>query len=430
MKNSKKKVLSVGLASLILSTSVFSARTSALDWKMVMPNVVGSVVVSSIPKILEKIYDAATSNYDRFMTYRDVEKHKGFRAPQEIMNKLDDIVKNKSEIKIYGQEKAKSQMVDALSSVVTRIDNIKRHKSDVKEIRGNIAYLIGRPGVGKTKMCYAIADAFLKHPEKSSIFLHSESITDESTLGNQLFKTVGAKDIGERHKKNIFTGSDGIVAKEEESPMLKHLLNWYDSVVIIDEYEKMKQQSAKPGTTMMMGGMSIPIAGAQATAPKCDNSADEVIRSIASTGKYKFMNKEIDCSRTLFLITTNETKEELEQNFGIGGVKGGGAQRLNIIEFDDLTIDACRGIVNDLVETVSNVLTDKQGSFKVKSVTFDKESLEAMANYIFNDKIMQGRAKNKLEDKIYSMFSKNIGKDANKKIQITFDKSNSTFSYK
>lgn len=430
MKNSKKKVLSVGLASLILSTSVFSARTSALDWKMVMPNVVGSVVVSSIPKILEKIYDAATSNYDRFMTYRDVEKHKGFRAPQEIMNKLDDIVKNKSEIKIYGQEKAKSQMVDALSSVVTKIDNIKRHKSDVKEIRGNIAYLIGRPGVGKTKMCYAIADAFLKHPEKSSIFLHSESITDESTLGNQLFKTVGAKDIGERHKKNIFTGSDGIVAKEEESPMLKHLLNWYDSVVIIDEYEKMKQQSAKPGTTMMMGGMSIPIAGAQATAPKCDNSADEVLRSIASTGKYKFMNKEIDCSRTLFLITTNETKKELEQNFGIGGVKGGGAQRLNIIEFDDLTIDACRGIVNDLVETVSNVLTDKQGSFKVKSVTFDKESLEAMANYIFNDKIMQGRAKNKLEDKIYSMFSKNIGKDANKKIQITFDKSNSTFSYK
>ncbi len=426
MKNRGKKFLSVGLASLILSTSVFSVRTSALDWTMVMPNVVGSVIVGSVPKILGKTYDAVTSNYDRFITYRDIEKHRGFRTPQEIVNKLDDIVKNKSEIKIYGQEKAKSQMVDALSSVVTRIDNIKRHKSDVKEIRGNIVYLIGRPGVGKTKMCYAIADAFLKHPEKSSIFLHSESITDESTLGNQLFKTVGTKDIGERHKKNIF---GGIVAKEEESPMLKHLLNWYDSVVIIDEYEKMKQQSAKPGTTMMVGGMSLPIAGGQATAPKCDNSADEVLRSIASTGKYKFMNKEIDCSRTLFLITTNETKEELEQNFGIGGVKGGGVQRLNIIEFDDLTIDACRGVVNDLVETVSNVLTDQQGPFKVKSVTFDKDSLESMANYIFNDKIMQGRAKNKLEDKIYSMFSKNIGKDANKKIQITFDKSNSTFSY-
>lgn len=429
MRNCKRKIISLGLASLILSAGVFNTKADALDWGMVMPNVIGSVIVSSIPKILVKVYDLATSNYDRFKTYMDIRKHKGFREPKEIIEKLDDIVKDKSEIKIYGQEKAKSQMMDALSSVVTRIDNVKRHKSDVKEIRGNIVYLIGRPGVGKTKMCYAIADAFLKYPEKSSFFLHSESITDESTLGNQLFKTVGTKDIGERRKKNTFTGSDGIVPKEEESPMLKHLLNWYDSVVIIDEYEKMKQQSAKPGTTMMVGGMTLPVAGAQNAASKYDNSADEVLRSIASTGKYKFMNKEVDCSRTLFLITTNETKEELEQNFGIGGIKGGGVQRLSIIEFDDLTLEACKGIVNDLVQMVSNVLTDKQGPFKVKDVKFDEKSLDAMANYIFNDKIMQGRAKNKLEDKIYSLFSKNIGKDENKEIQIVFDELSGMFSY-
>ena len=45
-----------------------------------------------------------------------------------------------------------------------------------------------------------------------------------------------------------------------------------------------------------------------------DKSADEIFRSIASTGKYKFMNKEVDCSKVLFLITTNETLEELEKN--------------------------------------------------------------------------------------------------------------------
>lgn len=209
--------------------------------------------------------------------------------------------------------------------------------------------------------------------------------------------------------------------------MLKHLLTWYDSVVIIDEYEKMKKQSAKPGTTIMMGGMSMPIT--EAKTAEYDNSADEVLRSIASTGKYKFMNKEVDCSKTLFLITTNETKEELEQNFGIGGVKGGGIQRLNVIEFEDLTFDACKGIANDLIQTVSNVLTDKEGPFKAKSISFEGKSLDAMANYIFNDKVMQGRAKNKLEDKIYSLFSKNIGKDSDKEIKIIFDGSNSTFSY-
>lgn len=428
MKNRSKRILAAGLVSVMLSIGAFNVRASAVDSSMIFYNVVGSTIASAIPKILEKIYDIITSNYERLTVYLDVEKNKGFRTPEETMKRLDDIVNNKSEIKVYGQEKAKSQMVDALSSVVARIDNIKRHENDVKEIRGNIVYLIGRPGVGKTKMCYAIADAFLKHPEKSSIFLHSESITNESTLGNQLFKTVSAKDIGKRRNKNIY-GNDGLIGKEEESPMLKHLLTWYDSVVIIDEYEKMKKQSAKPGTTMMVGGMNIPINGA-ANAPETDNSADEVLRSIASTGKYKFMNTEIDCSRTLFLITTNETKEELEKNFGVDGVKGGGVQRLNVIEFDDLTLEACRGIANDLAETVSNVLTDKQGPFKIKSVSFEEKSMESMANYIFNDKVMQGRAKNKLEDKIYSLFSKRIGKDANKNVEISFDESTSEFSYK
>ena len=87
-------------------------------------------------------------------------------------------------------------------------------------------------------------------------------------------------------------------------------------------------------------------------------------------------------------------------------------------------------IANDLAETVSNVLTDKQGPFKIKSVSFEEKGMESMANYIFNDKVMQGRAKNKLEDKIYSLFSKRIGKDANKNVEISFDESTSEFSYK
>ncbi len=419
-----KKFLSVTLASAILTTSVFTTKVSAVSWDVMIPTTIGSVIASSIPRILEQTYDLITSNYSNFKRYLKVEKYKGFRTPEEIMKNLDDIVDNKSEIKVYGQENAKAQMIDVLSSVVARIDNIKRHKNDVKEVRGNIVYLIGRPGVGKTKMCYAIADAFLKHADKSSIFCHSESITGESELGTQLFKTVSEKDIGKQRKKNIF-GNDGLVAKEKESPMLSHLLKWYDSVVIIDEYEKMKQKSAKPGTTMSVGGMNIPIAGAIGS--QYDNSADEILRSIASTGKYKFMNKEVDCSRTLFLVTTNETREELEKNFGIGGIEGGGSQRLNIIEFDDLTLQACKGIVNDLVQSVTTVLADKEGPFKIKDIKFDEKSLDAMANYIFNDKIMQGRAKNKLEDKIYSMFSKRIGKEKNKEFNVSFEETTATF---
>jgi len=173
-----------------------------------------------VPNALSNIWNFITSTYDRFATYLEVEKYKGFREPKEIMQKLENIAENKSEIRIYGQEKAKKQMIEALSGVVARIDNIKRHKSDVKELRGNIVYLIGKPGTGKTKMCYAIADAFLKHPDKTCIFCHSESVTSESELGTQLFKTVNSKNIGEKRSKNVL-GTDGVVAKEEEAPMLK-----------------------------------------------------------------------------------------------------------------------------------------------------------------------------------------------------------------
>ena len=43
-----------------------------------------------------------------------------------------------------------------------------------------------------------------------------------------------------------------------------------------------------------------------------------------------------------------------------------------------------------------------------------------MAKYIFEDDIMQGRAKNKLEDKIYSLFALSMGKETGKDIEISF----------
>lgn len=417
MKKFKGKFVAFIVSSAVLLSSQGGFTGSAFVGGDLFRSTLGSVIASTVPGIFSRLLRYAIFTYEKIDNYFDVEKYKGFREPKETMDELEKIVNDKSEIKIYGQEKAKAQMMDALSGVTVRVDNLKRRGSDVKEIRGNIIYIIGKPGTGKTKMCYAIANAFLKHPEKTSIFCHSESITGEAELGTQLFKTIATKDIGEKRQKNIFTGSDGLITKDEETPMLKHLLNWNESVVIIDEYEKMKSKSAKPGSVMNVGGMSIPTGNVGST---YDNSADEILRSIASTGKYKFMNKEIDCSKTLFLITTNETREELEKNFGIGGTSGGGVQRLNIIEFDSLSYNACHSIAEDLIKEVSETLVDKKGPFKINSVIFEKESVDAMARYIFEDETMQGRAKNKLEDKIYSLFAKSMGKESGKDIEISF----------
>lgn len=130
---------------------------------------------------------------------------------------------------------------------------------------------------------------------------------------------------------------------------------------------------------MNFGGFSMPTG---TSIDGEDKSADEIFRSISSTGKYKFMNKEVDCSKILFLVTTNETREQLEKNFGIGGAQGGGVQRLNIVEFEHLPLDACRGIANDVVEEVTKVLTNSEGLFRLKKVNFSKETVEAMAKFI------------------------------------------------
>ena len=62
-----------------------------------------------------------------------------------------------------------------------------------------------------------------------------------------------------------------------------------------DEYEKMKLKSNKSGGMTNYGGVCMPNLATKTTdESKMDNSADEILRSIASTGKYRFMNKEID----------------------------------------------------------------------------------------------------------------------------------------
>ncbi len=391
-------------------------------------SVIGSVIASMVPRILGEIIMRVDGFIDSAKARSEVNKYSGFREISEIVKKLEDICNSKSEVRVYGQQRAKRQMFNALSGVAARVDDLNRGKYDEKDMRGNIIYIIGPSGTGKTKMCYAIADAFLKHSEKTCIFCHSESITSESELGTQLFKTILTKDIGEKRQKNWFTGSDGLVPKDEESPMLKHLLQWYESVVIIDEYDKMKLKSAKPGTTMNIQGVSVPIPG-QKEASSVDNSADEILRSIASTGKYKFMNKEVDCTRTLFLVTTNETHQELEKNFGIDGTKGGGAQRLNIIEFEHLSKEACRSIVDDMIEKITESLKEPAGPFRLADVIFEEEIRDSMAEDMFNDKIMQGRLKNVFEDEIRGLMAKTMGKDYGRNVKILFGKNHETGEY-
>ncbi len=338
----------------------------------------------------------------------------GFRDRREATRCVLDIVEGKSPIRIYGQERAKLRCREVLTSYFETIYRMPgaSEQSFVRNARGNVIYIIGRPGVGKSTMARAIANAFLRHSECTCFILNSSDINPEQPLGEQLFKfatrVTNIRDVrDERGARNLWglLGDQRYCAEARvAAPMLAHLIKWNgEAVVIIDEYDKMKIECA---------------AG---DAPDGeDHSADEIIKSIADTGSYRVGADVIDCTKTLFLITTNESREQLERSFGYRGAVGGGVQRLNIIEFDDLSEDCCRRIVDDMVSFVRQTLTDPCGDYKIQDVTFSEETLSAMAEYIMRNEVRQGRAVTDLEHKIYALFCYELEENAGGSFEVQY----------
>lgn len=411
-----KKILALFLSSVFLFNAYSFEKANAIDPISVITAAgIASggckTLISGGQKIFKVFSDCKSiRNYNK-----ETEKYKGFRPKQEAAKRIKDISEGKSLFKIYGQEEAKSQCLEALAGCIENIYSEISGKKKPGDKRGNVVYMIGGSGVGKTTMAKSIADALLKHSEKTCIFIDSGQINREQPLGEQIFKLTNKVENLENDKTITSCISDAIKGKKNmestgtydarvASALLEHLLRWDESVVIIDEFEKMKATCTPPDSCMEYQ----------------DKSADEIIKSISANGYYMVGTKKIDCSKTLFIITTNETREQLNENFGQGGSIGGGIQRLNIIEFNSLSMECCKKIVNDMVEDIKKTLTDPKGDYKLKNVVFTEKTLNEMSNFIFNDKTRQARAKFFLENKIYSLFLYNIPDIAGKSFTVNY----------
>ena len=413
------KIVSMFLSMTLLFNTFNCKKVEAIDIKVISAGIIcAGTVITGVKYVFDgarklcKVYSDCQniSDYNK-----EIEKYKGYRSKQEATKRIRDISEGKSLLKIYGQDIAKSQCLDALAGCIENIYSEIAGTRRPSDKRGNVIYMIGRSGVGKTTMAKSIADALLNYSDKTCFFIDSGQINREQPLGEQIFKltneVVNLKNIKTiiNYLSNAIQGKERADSKETydakvASALLEHLLKWSETVVIIDEFEKMKAICTPPD--------SIP--------EYQDKSADEIIKSIAANGYYMIGTEKVDCSKTLFIITTNETREQLNENFGQGGDIGGGVQRLNIIEFSDLSMDCCRKIINDMVDGIRKTLTNPNNDYKIKDVEFPEETLNEMATFIFNDKVNQARAKNFLENKIYRLFLYNMAENEGKSFVINY----------
>lgn len=167
-----------------------------------------------------------------------------------------------------------------------------------------------------------------------------------------------------------------------------HLFKWNgEAVVILDDYDKMKSVE-NPNS-----GMSY-----------VDKTADEFFRSIVSNGYYMLNDEKVDCSKALFIITSNETKEEIFQNFGVGGSGGGAVRRLKIAEFKASDHEAAEKLVGEMMSRVCFELMKESGSRKIKKVNFSEETRRKMVDFIVNNRLKQGSAIEDLEEGIMNTY--------------------------
>lgn len=300
---------------------------------VVLTGTASFVLGATLPNIVSNLISAFTAACKTIYTKYEVSTYQGYKKPTEAIKSL----KSNFESEVFGQEKAKIEITELLSGFVSS-----------EKSGGNVICLTGHNGTGKTVTISAITHAMLKYPDKATFVCSSERINSESDLASQLFGTVPLKDVSSPWGQKTVLGMVPTLPKEEKSNLLYHLENWQESIVVLKNYNKVKLKSKN------------------AAAEKSDKSADEILSSIALTGKYRFMNREIDCSKILFLVTVDETKDKFEKTFRTNT----DAQKLNIVDFDYLDIEACKKIVKSMIIKTTEVLTSKNGVFKIKEVEF------------------------------------------------------------
>lgn len=181
---------------------------------------------------------------------------------------------------IKGQENAKKSIRAAVAGVIDKRCQAKKLKQPYKH--GDVIYMIGPSGVGKTYSAECMAKAIMG--KKVKIY------------------SIGPADLdATSYNGSSSPARDQILNVRESGSAAPSMLgndggnyNWQDSlhsrikanpkfVLILNEYDKM-----------------------------CDKSTDEMLRSVVDNGTLSVSGEKIDCSNILIIITSNEDARSIE----------------------------------------------------------------------------------------------------------------------
>lgn len=198
------------------------------------------------------------------------EKFGGFKNPKEISKNL-----NKSFKKIKGQKNAKKQIKDFISAMLENFD-----PNSNSAVKGNVLYLSGPSGVGKSYIVQLISESILKRP-KDDLFRVDPARMSGGSRGGHVDDVLN----------NTYESNEGMraysLANVETSTLPVFLASHPQGIVWLDEYDKYSQPT----------------------------NFDEQLRSILDCGLFVFNGNTMDCSKILFIITSNEVREALDNRY-------------------------------------------------------------------------------------------------------------------
>ena len=87
MKNLKRKFAAVITSATVLAGTQGGFKSSAFFAPGdLFKSTLGSVIVSTAPRLVERVFNYVVFTLERFDNYLDFRKYKGFRTPEDTMN--------------------------------------------------------------------------------------------------------------------------------------------------------------------------------------------------------------------------------------------------------------------------------------------------------------------------------------------------------